>query len=83
MGKVRSTPTWKLTLRTMKVSVTPCPERARTFHNVHVHLDGVTGAEVRNIRPKRRLVNEIEGLHDVSSLRRHRSHANISKEVEL
>ena len=59
--------------------------RIQVFQGVVIARSGhgVTGAEVRNIRPKRRLVNEIEGLHEVSSLRRHRSHANISKEVEL
>src|SRR5688572_15764493 len=37
--------------------------RARAFDDVHVHLDGVTGAEVGDVRPERSGVDVVEDVH--------------------
>jgi hypothetical protein len=76
---LRSTPTWKLTLRTVKVSRTDAlalaadddaledlDTRARAFDDVDVHLDGVAGAEVGDVRPQARGVDMVEDVHDGS-----------------
>ena len=58
-GNLRSTPTWKLILRTVNVSGTADHDalehldtRTRAFNDVDVDLDVVSGAEVRDVAAK-------------------------------
>ena len=43
--------------------------RAASFDDVHVHLDGVAGAESGDVAAQGGCVDDIEGLHDRYSLR--------------
>ena len=49
--------------------------RTVTFNDVHVHLDGVTCAEVRDVGLEGGLVEFVDEVHDVALCSRHRSTA--------
>ena len=74
-GNVRSTPTPKLTLRTVNVSCRPGP--LTTSHmalehldaltvaldHAHVDLEVVAGREVGDVAAERLLIDQVSGLH--------------------
>ena len=81
-GKVRSTPTPKLTLRTVKVSRTAAALAADddalehldplavALDHADVHLQGVAGGEVGDVVAQVGAVDEIGGVHGGSSVDR-------------